>query len=90
MIKILKNSPRSIISTVERTSNVAKVVTTLNHDYAVNDLVVVDAVDNLYDVSLVVITSVPAANSFTYSNSGSDGGAKADAGTIAKRRTYRG
>jgi len=91
MIKKLKNNTKkAIISTVERTSNVATVVTSTPHGYTTETAVHVFAQDSSYDTVNSQILSVPTASSFTYSNAGADEGTKADTGSVGKTKNVKG
>ncbi|GEM_PF-6263446 len=62
------------ISTVSRNSNVVTVTTASTHDFSVGQLVgIVNVSDPSFDGAFT-ITSVPAANQFTYNQTGSNGG----------------
>ena len=91
MVKKLKNNTKkAIISTVERTSNVATITTSSDHGYTVNDSAHVYAQDSAYDVAHAVILSVPTSTTFTYANTGGDETAKADTGSIGKTKYIKG
>ena len=81
MSKRIKNNTTKNISTVARASNIATIVTTTAHGYLTDNLVTVNAVNNGFDDTKVVIISAPTSTSFTYANTGSNLGATADAGT---------
>lgn len=91
MVKKLKNNTKkAIISTVERTSNVATITTSSDHGYTTNNRAHVYGQDSAYDAMHEIILSVPTSTTFTYANTGSDEAAKADTGSIGKTKHVRG
>jgi len=69
------------ITDVERTSNVATITTSGNHNLSIGNNVEVECDDTLYNVNGLV-TSVPSSTTFTIANTGSNEGSKSATGTV--------
>jgi hypothetical protein len=85
-----KSASRAIIN-VALTSNVATITTALAHGYSINDVVTVDASNNVFDGSYT-ITTVPTSTTFTYAKVNANITSAAATGTVigtAYTGTYR-
>ena len=66
---------KTVVTTAERTSNVATLTTSAAHTLQIGDTVKVDISDATYSgsiITIVTILSVPSTTTFTYSNNGAD------------------
>jgi hypothetical protein len=75
-----KSASRTITN-VALTSNVATITTASAHGYSINDVVTVDASNNVFDGSYT-ITSVPTSTTFTYAKVNADIPSAAATGTV--------
>lgn len=70
------------ITTVDRTSNVVTITTSVAHGYSVGDSVTIAAVTNTGLNGTFNIDSVPTTTTFTYAQTGTDIPSGADTGTV--------
>lgn len=70
------------ITTVDRTSNVVTITTSVAHGYSVDDSVTIAAVTNTGLNGTFNIDTVPTTTTFTYAQTGTDIASGADTGTV--------
>lgn len=79
---VLGYGKTATISNVARSSNVATITTSADHNMNVGDVVCINVSDDTYDDLEVEIATVPSSTTFTYSNTGDDETEKAATGDV--------